>query len=328
MEIRCSISWQRTALTLLYTVFQTLVLPSATATHGFPPSYDDWLTDTGESSYEHSIFIGIDDNVAVHWKIEDEDTLHLGVAVKNTTGWLAFGIAENGGMPGSDIVIFETDTNDITDTYAIAYATPTVDCIQSWNLVNYLVDDLDEMILFEVTRPLDTNDPQDRKIVNDSLDFQQAHRVIVAWGDTPTYMYHGENRAKGTIRFFQSSSTGKSEKNKRMRDGVYPLDAYLSFNLTVPEYEIPDYEVTTYADFYYDSSYEGAPEIQSNVHVVGFRFIEYTPTIKYIHHIVLYGTFILLYVEYSFHLSIRLHSFYSYNNTISHNFVLLIYYRA
>lgn len=64
--------------------------------NSFPSSYDDWLEERGVD-YDHFIFLGNSDNVAVHWRIEDDELLHLAVAVVNATGWVGFGIAENGG---------------------------------------------------------------------------------------------------------------------------------------------------------------------------------------------------------------------------------------
>lgn len=59
----------------------------------FPDSYQEWLDD---SNYQHVVYLGIEDNVAVHWTIEDT-ILNIAVAVKNATGWVGFGIAETGG---------------------------------------------------------------------------------------------------------------------------------------------------------------------------------------------------------------------------------------
>lgn len=198
------------------------------------------------------------------------------------------------GMPGSDIVIYEADSDEITDTFALDYAEPSVDCIQSWNLVESLVDDENKMILFEVERALDTKDSQDRAILDDSLEYAQANRVIVAWGDTSTVSFHGENRARGSIRFFQSSTSSKSKMPARLNS----LDeSYSTLNLTaysfddsdgsfIPNYTIPDTNDTIYHNFAYDLnalSSLGFP-VDTEHHIVGFRFLEYAPSIEYVHH--------------------------------------------
>lgn len=183
-------------------------------------------------------------------------------------------------MPGSDIALYEVATDDLTDTYATSYAAPIVDCVQNWNLVNSVVDEVDELIIFEATRLLDTNDGQDRKIYNDSSEFMSAHRVVAAWGDESSSTYHGEKRASGAIRFFQSAD----ENTKKT------LSSYSSVNITAIEYEIP-VENTIYEFFDVNiSSLEGQGFPQDkNVHVVGFGFLKYLETYEYIHHIVLYG---------------------------------------
>lgn len=58
----------------------------------------------------------------------------------------------------------------MTDAYALVAGTPVRDeCTQDWTLVSAEVDDAGG-IVFEVERALDTGDPQDRALVDDSVE--------------------------------------------------------------------------------------------------------------------------------------------------------------
>ena len=64
---------------------------------------------------------------AIHWTI-NEDQLALGVAAR-AEGWVGFGIAEAGAMPGSDMVLYTAATNELLDAYVLddIYAGPLPD---------------------------------------------------------------------------------------------------------------------------------------------------------------------------------------------------------
>ncbi len=57
----------------------------------------------------------------------------------------------------------------------------------------------------EMRRLLDTEDPQDHRIVNDSPTYFAPTRLISAWGDGPNVIFHGLNRAKGAVKLFGDS---------------------------------------------------------------------------------------------------------------------------
>ena len=246
------------------------------------PIYDLWKINRGSQIYENEQFIGNEDlgqGVHVHWKIND-DKLNIAV-IANADGWVGFGIGEVGGMPGSDIVVYTAVDDTLTDTHALAYATPIVDECQNWDLVHSEVDD--GIIIFEATRDLDTGDLQDRAIQDDSHIETPAHRVIVAWGNSDTFMYHGANRATGALRFYQDPLIPSTFA--RSSAGMID-EPYLTANFTVKPYEIPTVE-TTYEFFCFKLSAELHSE--KDAHVIKMSFIEDPETVGFVHHAVLYG---------------------------------------
>lgn len=74
-------------------------------------AYHEWIQQYGDN-YERVKFLagvvpdeeGREQGVALHWSITNRE-LHIAVIAK-AVGWVGFGISENGGMKGADIVIF------------------------------------------------------------------------------------------------------------------------------------------------------------------------------------------------------------------------------
>lgn len=77
--------------------------------------YRAWYNDFGiESKYTSMVYLQGSDptqpqnGAAIHWKV-DEEYVHIAVAAR-ATGWVAFGIAEAGGMLGADMALFGKST--------------------------------------------------------------------------------------------------------------------------------------------------------------------------------------------------------------------------
>merc|ERR1712151_1252742 len=96
-----------------------------------------------------------------------------------------------GGMPGADIVIFETSSNSLSDAYSVAYERPIIDKQQDWKLLNYANEG--GMLIFEAERDIDTGDSMDWPFEDDTSLFKTGTKVIIAWGDTKNMHYHGPN---------------------------------------------------------------------------------------------------------------------------------------
>jgi DOMON domain len=123
--------------------------------------------------------------------------LELAVAVR-ATGWLGFGISENGGMLGSDMIIFETlDPTVIKDAHVKDYCYPETDACQSWELIRASSNST-KFLIVEMRRALDTLDSQDWVITNDANVDLSPRRVIAAWGDESFMSYHGARNARSS----------------------------------------------------------------------------------------------------------------------------------
>lgn len=239
--------------------------------------YTSWLED---STYERQLTLA-EGKTVIHWTIDDvNDQIHLAMAVE-ASGWAAFGISENGGMRGADMVIFEAEEERLIDAHVLDELFPIPDACQSWTLKNSITDD--GIIIFEATRLLDTGDSQDRAIIDDRSMLVQANRIIVAWGDTPQSSYHGPNRARGSVRFY-GDDQGDEWSNFRdlMND-----EAEGSLLMVADNFPIPTRE-TTYMDFcflYEDLLALGMPP-DVELHTIGVEPIVDERTVPYIHHFV------------------------------------------
>jgi hypothetical protein len=146
-------------------------------------------------------------------------------------------------MRGADVVIFEAATQKITDAHILQELRPIPDRCQNWSLRNYRVGE--GWIIFEASRPLDTNDSQDRPLtLDDSSLMIPPHRIISAWGDSETYSYHGNNRPKGSVRFY-GKDTGDAWETFR---GTMDQEAEGYIDLVADDFLIPARE-TTYQTF-------------------------------------------------------------------------------
>ena len=169
-------------------------------------AYLEWAQlPTTSVAYNTSLFLpsATDEanGVAVHWKINN-DTISLAVAAR-ADGWVAFGLSENGGMFGSDVVAFEAAKPDsLRDLHILTERNVIDDSCNSWAFVDSLVSG--GFLVLEARRKLDPNDPQDRALIPDGDNVIPATRIIAAWGDQETVSYHGANRARGAARFYGS----------------------------------------------------------------------------------------------------------------------------
>ena len=98
-----------------------------------------------------------------------------------THGWIGFGISEVGSMKGADIAVIEPKedgTFKLTDRYSKDFVKPTIDKIQSWELLeatqqeNFYLDQCDQYIslsTIKIRRMLDTCDAEDETLTPDFL---------------------------------------------------------------------------------------------------------------------------------------------------------------
>jgi len=143
----------------------------------------------------------------VDWAIDSEiGTLLLTLKV-NTSGWIGFGISASGAMQGSDIVRVSGD-GQIEDSYTIDEQFPLRDCKQDWSLVRRsVVNGVTEVML---SRALNTSDKQDHPLIDDGV----SNRVIIAYGNTKQFSYHGEaTRSSMRLNFFRRSAATSIESD-------------------------------------------------------------------------------------------------------------------
>lgn len=218
-------------------------------------TYLNWLDAKLESSFSHHAFLASpeSDGVAVFWEIKGDD-IEFAIAAR-ASGWLAFGISEVGGMFGADVVKWESSNpNKVVDSHIVAdRAPPLVDECQNWDLVDVTFEE--GWIILEVTRPLDTGDLQDRVIHNDEALWKAPTKLIAAWGDESSIGYHGQNKARSSVRLFAKDSTTPGSalqaSLETSADGHFDItEPFVSGSM----FEIPRRETTyhdiclTYAD--------------------------------------------------------------------------------
>ena len=249
--------------------------------------YLQWLTEAG-SSYANSLYLFSQtdptDGVAIHWKVVG-DSLAVAVAAR-AEGWVAIGFSENGGMFGSDVVHFEAVDGSLTDAHILRERAVEVDTCQDWNLVAHRTDD--GFLIFEATRLLDTGDPQDRALMDDSLPVIPPTRIIAAWGDQERVGYHGPRRARGAVRWFANYESG--DESTEFLLAMAEADG--SFFVGADSFAIPT-EETTYQDFcvYWDDLVaQGIPN-KGNMSIIGIEPVVDLATAKYVHHFVVHASF-------------------------------------
>ena len=254
--------------------------------------YMDWIRATNASSrYENSIFLDSKSDssqgAAVHWTIQ-EDTLHLAVACR-ATGWIGFGISEIGGMKGSDVALFTAESpEELVDAYILDDRIPNADDCQNWNLIDSHTDS-GEFLIFEATRPLDTGDAQDHRIIDDGDSSTiPPTRVIAAWGDSGQVGYHGLGSARGSIRWFSDGKNDLAIFKQKMAENA---DAF--FEVRAKDYPIKP-QVTEYKKIC--SSWDdlltnkGVPDIEG-LTIIGLEPIVDEDVERHVHHFTLTGSF-------------------------------------
>jgi hypothetical protein len=94
--------------------------------------------------------------------------ISLAIAVR-ATAWLGFGLSENGGMAGADLFLFEASKpNEVRDAHVMDELLPLDDDCNNWEFVSSEVDENSDFLIVEVRRLIDTGDPQDRALIQDS----------------------------------------------------------------------------------------------------------------------------------------------------------------
>jgi hypothetical protein len=250
-------------------------------------AYLDWVESYGNEYYQSTFLASAVDptlGVAIHYRVQD-DRIYLAVAAK-AQGWVGLGFSENGGMVGSDMILFEAATNTLTDAYATQEAPPLVDDCQDWSLTRSFVDDAD-FIIFEANRLLTTqDDAQDRPFLPDALESSAASLTIAAWGNSDDVSYHGTtNRSRGTVRWYRTGEeevTSFAQAMDMQSDGVF-------------EFAAIDYAISTEETQYIwfclsrdELIAKGVPMDSESLYLIGFEPIVDPRAAPYVHHFTVY----------------------------------------
>jgi len=195
------------------------------------------------------------------------------------SGWVGFGIAEAGGMPGADIVYYERDADKIFDAHALQYASPSVDDCQDWTLLSSAFSD--GWIHVEAERLLDTEDLQDWAIIDDR-GFGVGTKFIAAWGNSPTIAYHASERTKGALHFFGETEPVDPLLAIKNKAGIQSKD------LTAKDFAIPT-DRTTYADFCQDLPSILGVDAETGHHILAIEPLVHADTERHVHHFVLHA---------------------------------------
>jgi DOMON domain len=248
--------------------------------------YLGWLeTVDYQGAYYLASEADIADGAAIHWSIDDDRGIfELAVAVR-ATGWLGFGISDNGGMKGSDVLLFEAiNRHNVTDAHIKDLRYPQIDDCQNWEFVRSVVsEDGSDFLIVEVRRQLDTKDSQDWPIHNDANIEIPLSRIIAVWGDSVNVGYHGAKTARSTLRWYGFGKDELSHFHDTMEE-----KAVGSFMFVQDEYNIPP-EETLYIRFCISANQmreQGVP-IAEGATIIGLEPIITTP---FVHHYTLYGS--------------------------------------
>jgi hypothetical protein len=200
----------------------------------------------------------------------------------NGNGWVGFGIAEAGAMKGADIVYYESSSPmTITDAYSLDFVAPMPDISQDWTLL--ATSSEGGWLTVEASRALDTQDPQDLTIQDDSWPAIDGTRIIAAWGTTPSIMYHGlTNRVAGQVRFF---TPGPADPLAAIKAD----NAVKTFSILQKSFAIPS-KPTTYDHQCIKASALAPDANGAKRHLLGFEYVR-DPTAQgpkgNVHHFVL-----------------------------------------
>eukprot|EP00559_Dactyliosolen_fragilissimus_P006707 CAMPEP_0184867724 /NCGR_PEP_ID=MMETSP0580-20130426/27552_1 /TAXON_ID=1118495 /ORGANISM="Dactyliosolen fragilissimus" /LENGTH=578 /DNA_ID=CAMNT_0027368157 /DNA_START=70 /DNA_END=1803 /DNA_ORIENTATION=- len=255
--------------------------------------YQVWAA-SSSGAYQNSVYIpkksDACDGMTLHWEITDSDKLKVAVAVQ-AEGWSAIGFSETGGMRGADLVYYEFKTNRLVDAYVRdGYVKPTDDANQNWTLLGSTKTD-DGFLIFEAERSLDTGDTvHDRKIIDDSLLEVANHKIIGAWGNSETINYHFKNRITTSIQLFTSAEGSGNAYNTFIKQMENLSEG--SIMLSLSNYKIPEDETTYKRRCFSNSALVTLgmlKHISSTTYILGFEFPIEETSVKYAHHIVVYG---------------------------------------
>jgi dimethyladenosine transferase 1 len=206
-----------------------------------------------------------DGKFIVEWVVDFEEKKVVFEVSAETTGFVGFGVSEGGGMTGADIVIggiYPNGTSYFADYHGTGDKTPDVDARQDWELISAFENSTHTFL--KISRPLDSCDPHDVPITNDTIS------MIWAIGNTDDVTYHLGKRGTIAVNILDPPSP--------------PVDvsSFKNWQLTV-DMAMPNKSYSYWCTIY------KSPKFSGKNHIVGFRPLLKGPlAVKHTHHFVVY----------------------------------------
>jgi len=242
-----------------------------------------------------------EDIYTIYWSL-DMKTIKIALEVK-TLGWIGFGIAEqsSGTMGGSDVFqgfVNSSGAVEFKDRYVLrqlpgtnSFQAPLTDKCQNWVLISG--EETGGKTILEVSRSIDTQDPQDRPIL-----LKGNTKIILAFGadDQDVWdIYHTRERRLATSLDFSGVPYNDPIDAVKNEQGIEVLEFFGWFNITTDKefirrqgdgYMLDD--VTVY--FYF---YKNLNEIlqHGDIHIIAIEDIIKDETKEFVHHFILDGVF-------------------------------------
>lgn len=109
-------------ISLLLLGWQSFVANASNASLYFDNDvYSSWYQST-TGKYQNSAFMNTSRNVGVglFWSINlTSEMIQLAIICPIGSGWCGFGLSESGGMKGTDMIIFESESNELYDAHVL-----------------------------------------------------------------------------------------------------------------------------------------------------------------------------------------------------------------
>ncbi|KAH9500342.1 DBH-like monooxygenase protein 1 [Bulinus truncatus] len=246
---------------LAVAICQGHILPAA------PPSDDGPLSEQKLVYHEH-----LSDVYDLFWNF-NKTHIMFKTYVK-TNGYIGFGISPNGAMAHSDVVIgwVKDGKSYFADRHAEGHFKPAVDASQDWFLVN--ASEVGEYTTLVFLRKLDTCDPEDRPLTNDTL------RVIFSYNpndpaDNDTILYHGHDN-HGTKSIILLNPPTSEQGSLPLPSDVLTVD-FLNENYTIPP-----------SDTTYRCKVFKLPNLGQKHHLIKYEPIIQPGNELLVHHILIY----------------------------------------
>ena len=132
---------------------------------------------------------------------------------------------------------------------------------------------------------------QDRVLVDDGDVYVLDNKLIGAWGNSDSMYYHGSNRISTSIQLFPGGGDEAGTAYDIFQQDM-AARAQGSVTLTLEAYTIPTDETTYHRVCYTNNDLvqEGLFKNSSSAtHIIGFEFLVAETSVKYAHHMILFG---------------------------------------